>query len=264
MQDTPVTYKRQDLINISASRESLNPTSSNDLQGIISMSIYLYHKRHRDTKLNYFGKTIRDPYTYNGSGLYWQRHLKNHGINIETIQVWEFTDIEECKKFALEFSIKNNIVESTEWANLVLENGIDGQTPGFKNVKLSDYNKAHTGDKHRSKQPGFTPNRLGKTDSEETKIKKRGPRPNFQGFNNPLYGKKLSPDQCKKLKGPRPHTAGSNNPMYGKIVSNETRDKLKAQTTGKLWWHNNVTSTMALESPGPNWVRGRLPKSPTL
>lgn len=40
MQDTPVTYKRQDLINISASRDVPPSTDSNDLQGIISMSIY--------------------------------------------------------------------------------------------------------------------------------------------------------------------------------------------------------------------------------
>jgi hypothetical protein len=32
------------------------------------MITYLYHKRHKQTGLNYFGKTIRDPYVYRGSG----------------------------------------------------------------------------------------------------------------------------------------------------------------------------------------------------
>lgn len=43
MQDTPVSYKRKDLINISASRDVDASTDSNDLQGIISMSIYRDH-----------------------------------------------------------------------------------------------------------------------------------------------------------------------------------------------------------------------------
>ena len=43
MQDTPITYKRQDFINISASRDVSASTDSNDLQEIISMSIYSDH-----------------------------------------------------------------------------------------------------------------------------------------------------------------------------------------------------------------------------
>lgn len=90
------------------------------------MNIYLYHKRHSITGLNYFGKTTTNPYTYNGSGKYWNSHLAVNGTLIETIQVWEFNDIEECSNFAIDFSIKNNIVESKEWANLKIENGKDG------------------------------------------------------------------------------------------------------------------------------------------
>lgn len=43
MQNTPVSHKRQDLINISASHDVDASTDSNDLQGIISMSIYSDH-----------------------------------------------------------------------------------------------------------------------------------------------------------------------------------------------------------------------------
>lgn len=84
---------------------------------------YLYHKRHLKTKLNYFGKTIQNPKTYKGSGLHWTRHLAKHGRDVETIQIWEFTDIEECSKFALEFSQSNDIVNSKLWANVVPEDG---------------------------------------------------------------------------------------------------------------------------------------------
>lgn len=101
---------------------------------------FLYVKQHKKTKLKYFGKTIRNPYTYKGSGLYWRRHIKQHGAaDVETIEVWEFTDPNECEKFALQYSKNNNIVESTEWANLVDENGLDGQTPGlFKGLTYEE------------------------------------------------------------------------------------------------------------------------------
>ena len=90
------------------------------------MITYLYHKRHKLTGLNYFGKTIRDPYTYHGSGVYWNSHLEKHGADIETVQVWEFNNIAECSKFATDFSTINNIVESKDWANLIVENGTTG------------------------------------------------------------------------------------------------------------------------------------------
>lgn len=91
------------------------------------MTIYLYHKRHRKTGLNYFGKTKGlDPISYLGSGVYWKAHLNKHGEDVETVQIWEFDSIEECSRFAVEFSTKNNIVESKEWANLCIEDGIGG------------------------------------------------------------------------------------------------------------------------------------------
>lgn len=77
----------------------------------------------------------KDPYIYLGSGLHWRRHLKVHGKDIDTIEVWEFSDQNECEKFALSFSEKNNIVESEEWANLRPENGKDGRAPGSPGVK---------------------------------------------------------------------------------------------------------------------------------
>lgn len=93
------------------------------------MIIYLYVKQHSVTGLKYFGKTINNPYSYTGSGKYWLQHLKTHGYEaVETIQTWAFTDIEECSNFALDFSNKNNIVESSEWANLIPE---DAKTGGY-------------------------------------------------------------------------------------------------------------------------------------
>ena len=77
----------------------------------------------------------KDPYVYLGSGKYWRRHLIAHGKDIDTTNVWEFDSIESCEKFALEFSINHNIVESVEWANLRPENGRDGRAPGSPGLK---------------------------------------------------------------------------------------------------------------------------------
>lgn len=88
------------------------------------MTIYLYEKQHSITGLKYFGCTCKDPYTYTGSGSKWLKHLKNHGKDhVITINVWEFADYKECSLFALKFSLDNDIVESEDWANLVIEYG---------------------------------------------------------------------------------------------------------------------------------------------
>jgi hypothetical protein len=93
--------------------------------------ITLYIKTHKKTGLKYFGKTTKkDPFKYKGSGKYWLSHLKKHGNEVDTEIVATFLDDDECSKFALNFSKKNNIVESKEWANLRFENGFDGAPNG--------------------------------------------------------------------------------------------------------------------------------------
>ncbi len=91
---------------------------------------WLYVKQHKTTGLKYFGKTTTDPQKYYGSGIYWKKHLKKYGNNVDTIWCTLFFDKESLTKFALEFSIKNNIIESNEWGNLKIENGLDGSPPG--------------------------------------------------------------------------------------------------------------------------------------
>lgn len=93
---------------------------------------WLYIKRHRKTGLLYFGKTIRDPIKYTGSGVYWKKHIKIHGRNVETVWCERFTDsislIEFAKSFSELFNIVNDINAEGKkcWANVVPENGQDG------------------------------------------------------------------------------------------------------------------------------------------
>jgi hypothetical protein len=112
--------------------------------------IYLYVKKHQITGLKYFGKTTKkDPYKYKGSGKYWLNHLKKHGNLIDTEIIGVFENVDECSKVALDFSIKNNILESNEWANLRLENGLDGAPIGnsFSKETLKKMSESKKGKK---------------------------------------------------------------------------------------------------------------------
>ena len=89
--------------------------------------------------IKYFGKTSQNPYTYTGSGTIWKDRIKKYGKeNIKTLWVSElFLDPQSIHDYALNFSKENQIVESSEWANLQAENGIAGGrwiNPGFPGV----------------------------------------------------------------------------------------------------------------------------------
>jgi hypothetical protein len=102
---------------------------------------YLYIKTHNKTGLKYFGKTSsRNPMTYKGSGKRWLNHLNLHGCDITTEIIGHFKDEISCKETAIAFSIENNIVESTHWANLEIEDGINGGF-GLEGEKNSQYGK---------------------------------------------------------------------------------------------------------------------------
>jgi hypothetical protein len=89
------------------------------------VTIYLYIKQHSITKMLYFGKTIKDPFKYKGSGKYWINHYKEHGKEfIVTLGVKEFEDQNEATAFALQFSEYWDIVKSPYWANLIPENAL--------------------------------------------------------------------------------------------------------------------------------------------
>lgn len=87
--------------------------------------ITLYIKTHNITGLKYFGMTKNtDIHKYQGSGLYWQYHIKKHGYDVTTEIYASFeNDCIELNQLALEFSKKYDIVNSSCWANLIPESG---------------------------------------------------------------------------------------------------------------------------------------------
>jgi hypothetical protein len=137
---------------------------------------YLYLKKHNQTGLMYFGKTIKDPESYAGSGVYWTRHLEKHGNDVSTVWTKVFTNIKELNKYALEYSRKHNIVESSNYANLKEEDdlmgGATGITPAGRKI-ISEKSKKfrhseETKQKIKKARSLQKPTMLGKTHSIET------------------------------------------------------------------------------------------------
>ena len=142
---------------------------------------YLYIKEHNQTGLKYFGRTVRDPIKYKGSGVYWNRHLDKHGNDVSTIWYQAFTDEKEFREYAEKFSAENNIVEDMSWANLVDETGFMGGFNGLTEEgrkRISETSKVRrhseeTKEKIRAARAKQAPTRLGAVVSEETKAKIR-------------------------------------------------------------------------------------------
>ena len=94
-------------------------------------------KKHRITGLFYFCKTSRrDPLRYIGSGRYWKNHIRKHGKHIDTIWHKKFLNHIELTNYALFISHYFDVVNSKDivgnktWANLEIENGINGMPLG--------------------------------------------------------------------------------------------------------------------------------------
>lgn len=103
----------------------------------MSTTIYLYLKTHKKSGLKYFGKTVKDPFRYKGSGKRWLNHLKVHGNEVNTEILFKSSDINECRKFAIDYSLKNNIVNNPLYANLIEETLTGGDTSHTVNYQKS-------------------------------------------------------------------------------------------------------------------------------
>jgi hypothetical protein len=104
----------------------------------------LYVKTHNKTGFKYFGKTTRLDciHTYKGSGIHWRRHLKVHGNDYTTELLGIWHDKDRLVNFAVKFCEQNDIVKSPKWANIVLEEGLQGASSGETNVAKRDDVKA--------------------------------------------------------------------------------------------------------------------------
>jgi hypothetical protein len=162
----------------------------------MSNTIYLYLKTHNKTRLQYFGMTKQNPCQYMGSGKRWRNHLSKHGNDVTTEVIFESEDKDEITEVGKHYSRLWNIVASSEFANLKIEEG-DG---GFDHINDGSENhrercrKASSMVKNRNPGRKFTSETaglsfLGKQHTEETKKKiSEANKVNQKGEKNSNYG----------------------------------------------------------------------------
>jgi hypothetical protein len=164
---------------------------------------FLYIKRHKITGLKYLGKTTKtNVESYNGSGVYWKKHILKHGVeHIETLWISEpFYDKNLLVDFSVLLSELLDVEKSNEWANLIIENGLDGAPKGVKNSGPLGERNGMFGRK------GELNPFHGKKHNTEQKTKWRDMR---LGEKNPNFGgKAFTEETLKKLRMPKP--PGSN------------------------------------------------------
>lgn len=210
---------------------------------------FLYIKQHTKTGKLYFGKTIKNPLNYKGSGRHWLDHITYHGVNdVDTIWFCLFFDEASISEFALSCSSIWNIVEDKQWANLIPESGMGDL-----------FRTATTREKMRQAKLGKPSNMSGKKHTEEAKQKNRDAH----------VGKSLSDDHKKSI----------SESMIGIEItrSDETKQKISESLTGvshsedriqkmkntklnsNMKWYNlnGITKQFPLDTAPENWSLGR-------
>lgn len=104
---------------------------------------YLMIKTHNITGLKYLCKktthNILSCFDYKGSGVYWKKHLKVHGVDISTEIIEQCDTNQELKECGIFWSKKLDVVKSNDFANLVEESGDGG--PTMTGRKITQYQK---------------------------------------------------------------------------------------------------------------------------
>lgn len=226
---------------------------------------YLYIKTHNITGLKYLGKTTRDPFMYQGSGLHWTNHINVHGYDVTTELLNDgkpYENENEFKTAAIEFSLKNNIVESKDWANLKIESGDGGDTSLCENYQRARSTMTACMKKKRWWNNG-SDQCFSEFPPDETYVRGRGK------FNN--IGAKMGSDiQRNKTwvnNGTQEMMIHENGIFPSGYVVGRLKTKAFAAGTkrhsakGSKWWNNGQLERMSINAPDSNWIRGRLPKS---
>jgi hypothetical protein len=147
------------------------------------MKYKLLLKTHLTTNLKYLCKTVKTDYiSYKGSGKAWKAHLKKYGRNVSNILLYETNDLAEFTKVCLHQSYEMDIVNSSEFANLKPEDGLDGgdtftNQPPEKQLeirkKLSKSAKEHGVDRSKEWNENVSHGRLNMDqEAKETRCKK--------------------------------------------------------------------------------------------
>ena len=209
------------------------------------MMLYLLVKEHNLTGLKYLCKKSARSFDeckkYKGSGVYWKKHLAKHGNDVSTTCLFVTKDKQEFKKIATKYSKEYDVVNSKQWANLIVEEGQGGNTVvdlnlhkektsfGIKNSKnyskLLKHLETHTKNIQLLGAKAAKEKLTGVLKSEEHKENMRGKRPhvNQTGDRN---------NNAKKIETPFG--------IFGSI--REASNKIEGYTYKMIWdrLHNDT------------------------
>jgi hypothetical protein len=177
--------------------------------------------KHNTTGLKYFCKTtlLDRVHRYKGSGTSWTSHLREHGFDVNVGILGFYVEEQRCLDAAKNFSEDNNIVNSNEWANAVVETGKNGcSMVGERNPF---YGKKHTPEaieSARLKRLGRSVNK-GAYRSPEQRAKISA---SLKGRKNPVVAAKLT-----GRKQTEEHKANVAKGRQGFTHSMETKEKLR-------------------------------------
>lgn len=223
------------------------------------MIYYLYVKTHNETGLKYLGKTIQDPFKYQGSGVRWLNHLKAHGGTVTTKILGAYETFEELQKEGLFYSKKWDIVKSTEWANLCEEDG-----HGSSGWNLTPEQRTKNGKKGGKKGGAI----MGPITKEKCigifSLSKE------QLLEYASQGGKKSAALQKGIHSPEEREKNrirsiEKNPFKGKKHSKKTRNHLKEWHKGKFFMNNGIINRCIHEDEyeflkSQGFKRGRIGK----
>lgn len=172
---------------------------------------YLYKKTHNKTGLNYLGYTTRNPLTYNGSGIVWNNHLRENGIDISTVILAESLEKTTIQSLGRHYSELWDIVKSPLWANSMKE------TCGGPGGKLGVPRTESTKEKIREKLAGRTHSpeqNSAKSSRQKGKSKSKEWVEKMRGRKNPLISEKLSGKKKPVVTCPHCGISGGTSPMH--------------------------------------------------
>lgn len=190
--------------------------------------------KHNTTGLKYFCKTtlLDRVHRYKGSGTSWTSHLREHGFDVNVGILGFYVEEQRCLDAAKNFSEENNIVNSNEWANAVVETGKNGcSMVGERNPF---YGKKHTPEaieSARLKRLGRSVNK-GAYRSPEQRAKISA---SLKGRKNPVVAAKLT-----GRKQTEEHKANVAKGRQGFTHSMETKEKLRLKALAQ--WARVKTS----------------------
>ena len=189
---------------------------------------------HNITGLKYFCKTtlLDRVHRYKGSGVSWTKHLRENGFNVKVGILGFYVEENRCLDAAKQFSEENNIVESNDWANIVIETGRNGcSMVGERNPF---YGKKHT------------PESI-----ESGRLKRLGRSVNKGAYRSPEHRAKIS----ASLKG-RKNTASSIALKGRKLTEEHKKNSLEGR---KGYKHSMETKEKLRLKALEQWARVKTP-----